>query len=214
MMGLPLADDSIPVVKATNTILVLDQKDQPRTKECVRCGQCAEVCPVMLLPQQLYWYAKARQFDRTEKYHLFDCIECGCCATVCPSHIPLVQYYRFAKSEIWEQRRKTWKSDQSRKRHEFREARLLKQKQLDEERKKQKREALAKKKAAQQAAKGKVIDDKAAKSAEMVKAALERVKARKKTEQAETRNITNLTPEQQRQIDEADERRNKLKQDK
>ena len=58
-----------------------------------------------LLPQQLYWHAHAREFDKVQDYNLFDCIECGCCAQVCPSHIPLVQYYRFAKTEIWDQER-------------------------------------------------------------------------------------------------------------
>ena len=211
MMGIPLTSDRVPVVKATNTILVLDQDDQPQAQECVRCGQCAEVCPAYLLPQQLYWHSRARQFDQTENYHLFDCIECGCCAAVCPSHIPLVQYYRFAKSEIWEQRRKTWKSDLSRKRHEFREARLVKQKQKEEERRQMKREALARKKAAETTGSDATGAD-ANKSADAIKAALERVKARKSALQGATKNVTNLTPDQQRQIEEADARRKKLKQ--
>ncbi len=211
MMGLDLKSDQIPVVKATNCILVLDQKEQPEVNECVRCGQCAEVCPANLLPQQLYWYSKARQFERTEKYHLFDCIECGCCSAVCPSHIPLVQYYRFAKSEIWEQRRKTYKSDRSRKRHEFREARLLRQKQQDEERRRKKREALAKKKQAEvqtdtaQTSKTQTVD--------AVQAALERVKKRKQEQKIQPKNISNLTEAQQRQIDEADARRQKNRND-
>jgi electron transport complex protein RnfC len=212
MMGFTLKNDQIPIVKAANSILVLDQDDQPVEQQCIRCGQCAEVCPANLLPQQLYWHSRARQFDETEAYNLFDCIECGCCAAVCPSHIPLVQYYRFAKSEIWDQRQKTWKADLSRKRHEFREARLLKQKQKDELRRQQKREALAKKKTATTATADAAQSAGTDKSADAIKAALERVKARKNPAQsAVSRNTTNLTPEQQRQIDEADARRKKLK---
>ena len=212
MMGLELNDDSIPVVKATNCILVMDYADQPQAQPCVRCGRCTEVCPAKLLPQQLYWYSRARQFDRMEKYHLFDCIECGCCSAVCPSHIPLVQYYRFAKSEIWEQQRNTYKSDRSRKRHEFREARIARQKQRDEERRRQKREALAKKKAAEQQV-GDQQSEAKTQTVDAVQAALQRVKARKQQQDAERKNVTDLTPEQQRQIDEADARRQKMQQD-
>ncbi len=210
MMGLTLESDQIPVVKATNTILVLDHLDQPEVNECIRCGSCTEVCPVQLLPQQLYWYSKTHQFDLTESYHLFDCIECGCCSAVCPSHIPLVQYYRHAKGEIWQQRKNTYKSDRARKRHEFREARIARQKQLDEERRQQKREALAKKKAAEQATKATQSDNSpAGQTVDAVQAALERVKARKKAQQVDPKNTSNLTDEQQRQIDEANARRNK-----
>lgn len=100
MMGMHVRRLDAPVIKTTNCILV--QKEQRLAVEmpCIRCGDCAEVCPIMLLPQQLYWYAKCDDFDATQRYHLFDCIECGCCAYVCPSHIPLVQYYRYAKSRI------------------------------------------------------------------------------------------------------------------
>ncbi len=214
MMGLTLQDDQIPVEKATNTILVLEQQDQVIAQECIRCGRCTEVCPAQLLPQQLYWYSRTHQFEQTESYHLFDCIECGCCSAVCPSHIPLVQYFRFAKGEIWQQRKKTYKSDRSRKRHEFRDARIAKQKLLDEEKRKQKREALAKKKAAEKATKDKDANTSARQNSDAVQAALERVKARKNTQQPEPRNTRELTFDQQQKIDEADARRVKKKADK
>jgi Na+-translocating ferredoxin:NAD+ oxidoreductase subunit C len=215
MMGLPLQSDQVPVVKATNTILVLNHQDQPQATECVRCGQCADVCPVNLLPQQLYWNSRSRQFDLAEQFNLFDCIECGCCAAVCPSNIPLVQYYRFSKSEIWEQRKKTYKSDRARKRHEFREARILKQKLQDEERRRERREALEKKKLAEQQAKVETTtaEPSTTPTPDAVQAALERVKARKSQQTVEPKNIENLTPAQQRQIDEAEARRNRNKPD-
>jgi electron transport complex protein RnfC len=81
MMGFSLAGDDIPIVKATNNILVMQHQTIPQSPgyhdECIRCGQCAEVCPVKLLPQQLYWQARAKNYERCEEYHLFDCIECG-----------------------------------------------------------------------------------------------------------------------------------------
>ncbi len=214
MMGLTVKTDQIPIVKATNTILVMEHEEPAQISECIRCGRCTEVCPVQLLPQQLYWFSKTRQLEQSEKLHLLDCIECGCCSTVCPSHLPLVQFYRFAKSEIWQQRKDTYKSDRSRKRHEFREARIAKQKKLDEEKRQQKREALAKKKAAEEAAKAKDGDNQpVSQTTDAVQAALERVKARKKAQQITPKNTSDLTAEQQRQIDEANARRNNQNQD-
>ena len=147
MMGFSLNSDSLPVVKATNCLLVTalpetrvetSQKQLP----CIRCGRCVEVCPVNLLPQQLYWYASSQNTDRLVKHNLFDCIECGCCAYVCPSDIPLVQYYRHAKTTIWQQERERKFSDISRLRHESHQQRLEKQKRDRQEKLRKKRELL------------------------------------------------------------------------
>ena len=177
MMGFALRSDKVPVTKAANCLLAASHEEAPRRqaqRPCIRCGACADVCPARLLPQQLYWYARARDFDKVQDYHLFDCIECGCCGYVCPSHIPLVHYYRFAKTEIWAQERDREKSDLARRRHEARQARL---ERLERERKarlRQKKEALEKKpgdasadpkKAAIEAAMRRVAEKKAAQQA-------------------------------------------------
>ena len=175
MMGFSLSDDRIPIVKASNCILAMRRETIPQTAgrhdECIRCGKCTEVCPARLLPQQLYWQARARDYPRTQEFHLFECIECGCCSAVCPSKIPLVQYYRAAKSEIRAAQKALFKSDRARARFEFREKRLALKKQQTEERRRSKREALKKRAAA-----GVGAD-----APDPVQAALERVKARKQT---------------------------------
>jgi electron transport complex protein RnfC len=86
------------------------------------------VCPANLLPQQLYWYARAKDFEKIQDYHLFECIECGCCAYVCPSELPLVQFYRYAKSEIRAQTQEKLKAQQAKQRFEFRQFRQEKEK--------------------------------------------------------------------------------------
>ena len=181
MMGFALSGDRVPIVKASNCILAMREQTIPHDvghhDECIRCGKCTEVCPARLLPQQLYWHARARAWERVREFHLFDCIECGCCSAVCPSAIPLVQYYRAAKSEIRAAQKAQFKSDRARARFEFRERRLLLKKQHDEERKRLKREALQKKRAS-------TTGEPAA--PDPVQAALERVKERKKTAQDET----------------------------
>ena len=109
-----------------------------------------------------------------------------------------MQYYRAAKSEIRAAKQAQFKSDRSRIRFEFREKRLLLKKQLDEERRRLKREALQKKRPQIKTE----VD-----SIDPVQAALERVKAKKKAQGVEPKNTTNLTAAQQKQIEEADARR-------
>ncbi|EIJ42847.1 electron transport complex, RnfABCDGE type, C subunit [Beggiatoa alba B18LD] len=131
MMGFTLPTDELPIIKTTNCLIASCADDilQPaQPLPCIRCGACANACPVNLLPQQLYWHAKAKAFDKARDLHLFDCIECGCCSYVCPSHIPLVDYYRYAKTEIREADQEKRKADNARQRHEFRVSRLEREK--------------------------------------------------------------------------------------
>ena len=116
MMGIHIKNPHIPIIKTTNCILVQDATPVPPEMPCIRCGDCVDVCPVSLLPQQLYWYARTDNFAETQRYHIFDCIECGCCSYVCPSHIPLVQYYRYAKTQIAAEERRRDGADHARKR--------------------------------------------------------------------------------------------------
>jgi len=131
MMGFALPTDDLPITKATNCILVAGQGEVIHDKQampCIRCGACATACPVSLLPQQLYWHARADNLERVMDCHLPDCIECGCCDIVCPSHIPLVQYFRSAKSKVAAKERESLKADHARLRYEARQARKEREK--------------------------------------------------------------------------------------
>ena len=157
MMGFTLLDLAAPVIKTTNCILAPSKQELPEplpAQACIRCGLCAEVCPASLLPQQLFWYAQAEDFDRLESHNLFDCIECGACSYVCPSTIPLVQYYRAAKGSIRLHDIEKEKSDRSRQRFEFRQQRIAKEEAEKEAKRvaRQKAAEEAKKKLAEKAA--------------------------------------------------------------
>ncbi|MBB5019190.1 electron transport complex protein RnfC [Chitinivorax tropicus] len=131
LMGIELPSPFVPVVKATNCLLAGSPRLLPKpgpAMPCIRCGECAQVCPAELQPQDLYWFAKAQQLGKAQEWHLFDCIECGACSYVCPSQIPLVQFYQAAKADIWDAERKKRAADQARLRHEFRAERLARDK--------------------------------------------------------------------------------------
>lgn len=167
MMGFTVQDDSVPVDKGTNCVLILPEsqaRDLSHQMPCIRCGACEEVCPASLLPQQLYYHAQSEQFDSLPEFNLFDCIECGCCDYVCPSNLPLTQFFRYAKDELWLQTRSSQRALRARERYELREQRLQRQQR-------ERDEARAARQSAAQNAAQKKLD---------IKAAVERARSRKK----------------------------------
>lgn len=179
LMGFSILNELVPIVKTSNCILAPSKIEMPSAfdnhsseVECIRCGQCAEVCPSQLLPQELQWSAKAKDHQQLTKLNLFDCIDCGACAYVCPSQIPLVQYYRIAKAEIRQQQQFDLKAEKAKARFEARKLRLEQEKIAREE--KHKKAAAARKAVLNK----KTADGETASSA--IAAALARVKAKKK----------------------------------
>ncbi|NCA27353.1 MAG: electron transport complex subunit RsxC, partial [Methylophilaceae bacterium] len=58
MMGFSLPSVDVPVTKAANCIIASAPNlfpPAPSAMPCIRCVRCAEVCPVNLQPQELYW---------------------------------------------------------------------------------------------------------------------------------------------------------------
>jgi len=213
MMGVALQSLDIPVVKGTNCILAGSPTlfpPPPPEMPCIRCGECAKVCPAELQPFQLYWFSRAKIFGKTQEFSLFDCIECGCCSYVCPSRIPLVDYFRFAKGEIWAREKEKAAADVARQRYELRLAR-------EEREKEEKAAKLAAKTAAGRekaaatlavAEKPAITPEDAAKKA-LIAAALERAKAQK--EQVHPGNENNLTQEQEAEIAAIEARRTEIR---
>jgi Na+-translocating ferredoxin:NAD+ oxidoreductase RnfC subunit len=95
-----LAHDLLPIVKATNCLIITPRSAlKPALPElpCIRCRECAEACPVYLLRQQLLAFARDNNRTALHQLGLADCIECGCCDYVCPSNITLAARFHAAK---------------------------------------------------------------------------------------------------------------------
>ncbi|ABM02588.1 electron transport complex, RnfABCDGE type, C subunit [Psychromonas ingrahamii 37] len=197
MMGFTITHTDIPVSKSCNCILVPTPEEMPEPPAempCIRCGECSDVCPAVLLPQQLLWYSKSQDHEKLDEYNLPSCIECGACAFVCPSNIPLVEYYRVAKAEIRNARQEAQKAETARIRHENRAVRL-EQAKLERQAKHQ---AAAEKRKQQSKEKNGGQD--------LIAAALERAKA-KKQRLADTAQIPESESESENETKPADNKK-------
>ncbi len=108
MMGMAVFSTDVPMIKSNNAILAFAKGDAELKKErdCIRCGRCAQACPMSLMPTLIERYAKIGDVERLNKIGINVCMECGSCAYSCPAGKPLVQYMRLAKSVVREAAKK------------------------------------------------------------------------------------------------------------
>ncbi len=98
MMGNPVVSDESVIEKRNNAITVLkDPKSQPQTA-CIRCGRCADTCPMGLYPAMVETAVRLHDSQRLNGLNINHCMECGCCSYVCPAKRPLTQTMRTAKA--------------------------------------------------------------------------------------------------------------------
>jgi len=122
MMGTPVANDTLPVTKSTNCILVADRQhaQPPVERPCIRCGACAWVCPARLMPQDLLTLMHTGGTPALERRGILDCIECGACDYVCPSDIPITHQLATGKKLVWQHHADDQHARRSRARFEAR----------------------------------------------------------------------------------------------
>jgi electron transport complex protein RnfC len=102
MMGRAVANLDSATLKGTGAILFLTEKQTRRAPEtnCIRCGKCADACPMGLEPFLLQKLSRAKDTEALEANAAQDCIECGCCLYSCPAHIPLLDHIRVGKGFV------------------------------------------------------------------------------------------------------------------
>jgi electron transport complex protein RnfC len=77
-----------------NAVFAIREEFRRNTmRSCISCGECRNVCPVGLDPEELY-----KKILINDKRNLLqslpsglaeECHGCGCCEVVCPSMLPL-----------------------------------------------------------------------------------------------------------------------------
>ncbi len=99
MMGITLPYDDASVLKNTNALLALTEKESklPKTTACIRCGACTNTCPFGLAPVAIARAYENKDVTLLNELSVKSCMECGCCSYNCPANRPLVQTNKLAK---------------------------------------------------------------------------------------------------------------------
>ncbi len=108
MMGITVPSAEFPVMKNTNAVLALSEREArlPKTTACIRCGSCTNTCPFNLAPAAILFAFGKKDVERLEALNVTACMECGCCNYVCPANRPLVQTNKMAKILLREEKAK------------------------------------------------------------------------------------------------------------
>lgn len=102
MTGICMPNDDMPMAKATNGIVVYNEKEAKSVPErpCIRCGNCVQACPMGLSPYLLKHYCDDDQMELAKKFHVMDCIVCGSCSYACPARRWLTASFKMTKDKI------------------------------------------------------------------------------------------------------------------
>lgn len=99
MMGTALPDLEFPLLWNCGSLLALGAKEavKPDSTACIRCGRCAQHCPMNLMAFEMTEAFARKDVDRLRQIGASLCMECGCCAYVCPAHRDLVTSHKLMK---------------------------------------------------------------------------------------------------------------------
>lgn len=102
MMGISVPSLDAPVLKMTNAVIAMDEKDAklPKPTACINCGECVNHCPLKLDPRNISKAYKLNLVDELQNLCADLCMECGCCSYVCPANRPIVQTNKLAKAKL------------------------------------------------------------------------------------------------------------------
>ena len=92
LLGRQIMDPDEPVIKTTYALFAHRREFRRENhNSCISCGECRNVCPVGLDPEEFYKriLVEPGANSPAKKGRYAECHGCGCCEVVCPSRLPL-----------------------------------------------------------------------------------------------------------------------------
>ncbi|SEK56349.1 4Fe-4S dicluster domain-containing protein [Ruminococcus albus] len=105
MTGRSVTDTELPLGAEDSAVLIFMKpidagkgslKVSNKATNCIKCGRCAQACPVKLMPMRIEKALKKRNKAALERLRPDLCIGCGSCTYVCPAKRELNEVMRQA----------------------------------------------------------------------------------------------------------------------
>lgn len=133
LRGTPLPTGGVPITQATTALVAATAAEfpaPPPAQPCIRCGHCADACPVQILPQLLHQAALTGTIQDAQTLSLDACLDCSACDWVCPSHIPLRQSFHDLRTALAADTHRPLRSQAWEPRYEFHRYRTARDEKL------------------------------------------------------------------------------------
>ncbi len=99
LTGYQLDNDSFSITASVDSVNVGVIREETEDV-CIKCGECNDVCPAGILPQNIMDAELRSVNSRIVELNTSECIECGLCTYVCPSKINVLEWVRRAKRRV------------------------------------------------------------------------------------------------------------------
>jgi len=99
LTGVQVPSDDFAITESVDAIHI-SVYDEVEEDVCIKCGECNDVCPAGILPQNIMDAELRAVGERIFDLHTDECVECGLCTYVCPSKINVLEWVRRAKRRV------------------------------------------------------------------------------------------------------------------
>lgn len=99
LTGQQVKSDEIAITATTDGFNFAEYRDVEEDV-CIKCGDCNDVCPAGILPQNIMDAELRAVNSRIVELDTNLCTECGLCTYVCPSKINVLEWVRRAKRRV------------------------------------------------------------------------------------------------------------------